>query len=66
MFPRLLPAKIVTPHVGVWIEIKNGLTKTDGLKVTPHVGVWIEIAITQPTRADTPVTPHVGVWIEMY
>ena len=34
---------IVTPFVGVWIEIPDKQTSTHTLFVTPFVGVWIEI-----------------------
>ena len=34
---------IVTPRVGVWIEITLRDTSKPSLWVTPRVGVWIEI-----------------------
>ena len=34
---------LVTPCVGVWIEIKKTHDSNDGTLVTPCVGVWIEI-----------------------
>ena len=37
---------MVTPFVGVWIEIVKCLLSTNITLVTPFVGVWIEIACT--------------------
>ena len=34
---------LVTPHVGVWIEIFMQIHMIKMIYVTPHVGVWIEI-----------------------
>ena len=34
---------MVTPFVGVWIEIKVGRDYHESREVTPFVGVWIEI-----------------------
>ena len=34
---------IVTPLVGVWIEIRYFCSNSLGEMVTPLVGVWIEI-----------------------
>ena len=34
--------KIVTPHVGVWIETELHINNNYVEYVTPHVGVWIE------------------------
>ena len=41
---------LVTPFVGVWIEItvQNGIRA--GYAVTPFVGVWIEIAMPGSLR----------------
>ena len=36
---------IVTPCVGVWIEIHQQQFLSDGTPVTPCVGVWIEIDV---------------------
>ena len=39
---------MVTPFVGVWIEIIIGFpTAAAFLKVTPFVGVWIEILMNR-------------------
>ena len=39
----LFPKHLVTPYVGVWIEIiKDAKIPTEEY-VTPYVGVWIEI-----------------------
>ena len=35
----------VTPHAGVWIEIKELLLMDGDDLVTPHAGVWIEILL---------------------
>ena len=34
--------RIVTPHVGVWIETPKKYSTSGFYLVTPHVGVWIE------------------------
>ena len=34
--------KLVTPHVGVWIETVFREHYDRDVQVTPHVGVWIE------------------------
>ena len=34
---------VVTPFVGVWIEIQFWLERKWNILVTPFVGVWIEI-----------------------
>ncbi len=34
---------VVTPYVGVWIEICISTSWSACSKVTPYVGVWIEI-----------------------
>ena len=39
------PLDIVTPYMGVWIEIKSATESANALKVTPYKGVWIEIDI---------------------
>ncbi len=38
-----LMARVVTPCVGVWIEIFDDIIITSNVRVTPCVGVWIEI-----------------------
>ncbi len=35
---------MVTPYVGVWIEISNSRRSARAEIVTPYVGVWIEIS----------------------
>lgn len=57
---------IVTPLVGVWIEIvyPSNLTRYRQ-NVTPLVGVWIEIALEDVLYRDYFVAPLVGTWIEM-
>ena len=34
---------VVTPRVGVWIEITKSKGERAEVAVTPRVGVWIEI-----------------------
>ena len=58
------PLKVVTPHVGVWIETKLVGDKQESKVVTPHVGVWIETICWAAFWYVSTVTPHVGVWIE--
>ena len=41
---------LVTPCVGVWIEIVLYLKKLMDFYVTPCVGVWIEINRAQMTK----------------
>ena len=35
--------KIVVPHEGTWIEIKQKRTSSSTKNVVPHEGTWIEI-----------------------
>ena len=56
---------MVTPLVGVWIEISEHLTVGRTRCVTPLVGVWIEISSKVPGATGGLVTPLVGVWIEI-
>ena len=58
--------ELVTPFVGVWIEISMNRTRPKQIVVTPFVGVWIEIFIDVITSGVITVTPFVGVWIEIY
>ena len=37
--------KVVTPHVGVWIETCKHAPNSVLYSVTPHVGAWIETII---------------------
>ena len=57
---------VVTPLVGVWIEISQRKDTTLMVIVTPLVGVWIEMIppISLPCQWSN-VTPLVGVWIEI-
>ena len=57
--------KLVTPLVGVWIEIYTAHVESEKVFVTPLVGVWIEIEITDKIHELSGVTPLVGVWIEI-
>ena len=56
---------ILTPCVGVWIEIAQPLSNPLPDKVTPCVGVWIEMSDVNPNCFCKVVTPCVGVWIEI-
>ena len=39
-----MPWSVVTPYVGVWIEIYDISELKSQFPVTPYVGVWIEIS----------------------
>ncbi len=56
---------VVTPCVGVWIEIIYRIYRLVPLFVTPCVGVWIEMAVDTSSFVSVGVTPCVGVWIEI-
>ncbi len=56
---------VVTPYVGVWIEMKRNPGLNGIRQVTPYVGVWIEINSWFIRAISSCVTPYVGVWIEM-
>ena len=62
-----LPAMqfLVTPLVGVWIEILSKIHMISSIRVTPLVGVWIEIVKYESSFLPVKVTPLVGVWIEI-
>ena len=62
---KLFVKNLVTPCVGVWIEIVNYNPELEELYVTPCVGVWIEIVDPRDHRKRSGVTPCVGVWIEI-
>ena len=64
-FAAPLPAHLVTPFVGVWIEILSNIEDPHAFTVTPFVGVWIEIASAILRCSAVFVTPFVGVWIEI-
>ncbi len=57
--------EMVTPYVGVWIEIFWFITILILSIVTPYVGVWIEILVGCGEQSQIDVTPYVGVWIEI-
>ena len=57
---------IVTPFVGVWIEISSMIFVVLMIPVTPFVGVWIEIYHSPCCHLLQKVTPFVGVWIEIF
>ena len=56
---------MVTPFVGVWIEIRFRMFQMLSKYVTPFVGVWIEIILEELLLRSKNVTPFVGVWIEI-
>ena len=56
---------IVTPFVGVWIEMSLAIKSQTEQAVTPFVGVWIEITSAGKEERVGGVTPFVGVWIEI-
>ena len=56
---------MVTPCMGVWIEIYNNGWVLVYEPVTPCMGVWIEIYSTARRQMLTGVTPCMGVWIEI-
>ena len=47
---------VVTPYVGVWIEIFKKRHFEDFKFVTPYVGVWIEISVRISTYSS--LTSH--------
>ena len=57
---------MVTPFVGVWIEINIETYISAPSNVTPFVGVWIEIMVLDSVVGRVDVTPFVGVWIEIF
>ena len=59
------PTWNVTPHAGVWIEMKLPQLGLYAPCVTPHAGVWIEMVDWTVYLTDSNVTPHAGVWIEI-
>ena len=61
----LLIALLVTPLVGVWIEMSKVVGSFSKGDVTPLVGVWIEISYGVSQVSGIDVTPLVGVWIEI-
>ena len=56
---------MVTPFMGVWIEIYMLKLFAQSLYVTPFMGVWIEIFLFFLCLPSNSVTPFMGVWIEM-
>ena len=56
---------MVTPFMGVWIEISYLNLNFKVTTVTPFMGVWIEILICPFPTVQKAVTPFMGVWIEI-
>ncbi len=48
---------LVTPFVGVWIEILETVQRILSMAVTPFVGVWIEINCDREDERDFPSLP---------
>ena len=61
----VMQSAVVTPFVGVWIEMPYLSQPSFAVFVTPFVGVWIEIWKSPHNTAPPLVTPFVGVWIEI-
>ena len=61
----LLPACVVAPRVGAWIETLLLCCVNICFAVAPRVGAWIETLekLDIPLR-DFRVAPRVGAWIE--
>ena len=60
-----LPAEMVAPYVGAWIEIRKPLSYSLLLEVAPYVGAWIEILNLTKLSDLEGVAPYVGAWIEI-
>jgi hypothetical protein len=56
---------LVTPLVGVWIEMLMEPRNHTIDLVTPLVGVWIEMSLTILCLRQLEVTPLAGVWIKL-
>ena len=57
--------ELVTPCMGVWIEISITSPSDTSPFVTPCMGVWIEIHYLLLFYVPVYVTPCMGVWIEI-
>ena len=55
----------VTPLVGAWIEMTEGMDTEDEAYVAPLVGAWIEIENKRKGGKNKGVAPLVGAWIEI-
>ena len=62
IFQRVI---LVTPCMGVWIEIYWKIRHVRQRDVTPCMGVWIEIGWISTHGLTPSVTPCMGVWIEI-
>ena len=63
---RIIALRVVTPFVGVWIEINCTITKEmDEEESLPSWECGLKLYNTRYTCILTLVTPFVGVWIEM-
>ena len=60
---EIVEGEVVTPFVGVWIEIRKHMSYSSKLLITPFVGVWIEITQSLADMSLNLVTPFVGVRI---
>ena len=63
----LVPAEVVTPFTGVWIEMISPIrSERVRCTVTPFTGVWIEMRrLSEVIPTPPQVTPFTGVWIEI-
>ena len=61
----LLPAMLVAPLVGAWIEIISIKAEIFYSMVAPLVGAWIEIFPYSLHSPEFIVAPLVGAWIEI-
>ena len=62
----LLPAMLVAPLVGAWIEIISIKAEIFYSMVAPLVGAWIEIFPYSLHSPEFIVAPLVGAWIEIW
>ena len=55
----------VTPHAGVWIEIKRMASCAEACSSPPTRGCGLKSDTQRPAHWWDQVTPHAGVWIEI-
>ena len=54
--------RMLTPCVGVWVEMQLILHTRNHISFTPHIGVWVEMS--QHENSCT-ILPRIGIWVEM-
>ena len=64
-FRHVVPALIVAPLAGAWIEIVLRPAAHRSLKVAPLAGAWIEIEVLPEGQTGSKVAPLAGAWIEI-